>query len=107
MSVGGIGGGAGFPEAGCAVETLTEENRIAEAIMLGLRQSTGVDLEGLRETLGSGIPESALRKWESLGMARREAGRFRLAGEGWLFLDEIGSDLLAHQTSQRRRAREP
>lgn len=91
-------GGAGFPESGCAVEVLTPENRLAEAIMLGLRQATGLDLEGLREATGAGIPEAAARKWETLGMACRESGRFRLIGEGWLFLDEIGSDLLARST---------
>lgn len=88
-------GGAGFPEAGCAVETLTDENRVAEGIMLGLRQAAGVDLELLRNATGAKLPDSALRKWENLGMACRDSGRFRLVGEGWLFLDEIGSDLLA------------
>jgi oxygen-independent coproporphyrinogen-3 oxidase len=91
-------GGAGFPEAGCTVETLTQENRVDEALMLGLRQSSGVDLDGLRNHLGAALPESALKKWESLGMARREANRFMLTGEGWLFLDEIGSDLLSRAT---------
>jgi oxygen-independent coproporphyrinogen-3 oxidase len=98
-------GGAGFPESGCVVESLTAEHRVAEAIMLGLRQSSGLDLEGLRETLGAGIPESALRKWVSLGMARQEAGRFQLVAEGWLVLAEIASDHMAQDSSQDHRDR--
>lgn len=87
-------GEAGFPGSGCETEELTPEDRVAEALMLGLRQDTGVAKNGLLE-LGFRLPEAVLDKWENAGMLDREGGRIRLVGDGWLFLDEIGSDLLA------------
>jgi oxygen-independent coproporphyrinogen-3 oxidase len=87
-------GDAGFPESGCETENLTAEDRVAETVMLGLRQDRGVRLSDL-DALDFRLPESSLRKWESLGMARHEADHFRLESEGWLFLDEISADLLA------------
>lgn len=87
-------GTGGFQDASCESETLTPDDRIVEAVSLGLRQDRGVRESDL-DSLGFKLPESALRKWESVGMLHREAGGFHLVGEGWLFLDEIASDLLA------------
>jgi coproporphyrinogen III oxidase-like Fe-S oxidoreductase len=67
---------------------------MSEAVLLGLRQSSGVDLARLRE-MGMVLPEEALSKWAKVGMLARDGGSIRLIDEGWLFLDEIGSDLLA------------
>jgi putative oxygen-independent coproporphyrinogen III oxidase len=87
-------GARDFDEASCAVETLSEDDRISEAVLLGLRQDAGVDRGRLRG-LGFELPESVLEKWEKAGMLGSAEGRLRLLDEGWLFLDEIGSDLLA------------
>ena len=87
-------GNGGFEEALCTIETLSSENRVSEAVLLGLRQHSGVDMAFLNR-LGFTWPEETLRKWEKVGMLARHAGRVQLVEEGWLFLDEIGSDLLA------------
>lgn len=87
-------GSGGFKVEGCEAETLTMEERISEAVLLGLRQVRGIrraDLSALRFDL----PESAIRKWTEVGMLERKDDALCLVGEGWLFLDEIGSDLLA------------
>jgi putative oxygen-independent coproporphyrinogen III oxidase len=90
-----------FDEASCVVEDLSGENLVSEAVLLGLRQASGVDLEGLRG-LGFELPKDVLAKWEKVGMLERDGATIRLVDEGWLFLDEIGSDLLARgsQASQ-------
>jgi oxygen-independent coproporphyrinogen-3 oxidase len=87
-------GAGGFDEASCQVETLTSENLVSEAVLLGLRQAEGLHL-GKLGRLGFGLPPAAIRKWENVGMLVHESDSIRLIGEGWLFLDEIGSDLLA------------
>jgi oxygen-independent coproporphyrinogen-3 oxidase len=87
-------GDAGFPESACAIDSLTEEDKRTEALMLGLRQDEGADLAGLRD-MGLALRETALAKWERAAMLARDEGRLRLVDEGWLFLDEICADLLA------------
>nr|MDQ3001823.1 hypothetical protein [Fibrobacterota bacterium] len=87
-------GSRAFDRASCVEEFLTTDNLVSEAVLLGLRQASGVDLERLH-ALSFELPETVLRKWEKVGMMALEPGRIRLVGEGWLFLDEIGSDLLA------------
>jgi oxygen-independent coproporphyrinogen-3 oxidase len=94
-------GNGGFLDAACTLEDLTLENQVSEAVLLGLRQGTGLDQKRIHD-LGFIIPESTLNKWEKVGMLTRDKGCLRLVEEGWLFLDEIGSDLLARgvQASQ-------
>ena len=94
-------GAQGFPEAGATVERLTLEERRMEAVMLGLRQDTGLELERLRE-LGMELPEPVVAKWERAGMLMRHHGSVRLADDGWLFLDEISADLAARASSPSR-----
>jgi coproporphyrinogen III oxidase-like Fe-S oxidoreductase len=88
-------GGGGFARDGGTEETLTPDNLVTEAVLLGLRQGEGLDLDGLRARFGFAVPEAVLAKWHGAGLRARDPGRVRLAGEGWLFLDEIGADLLA------------
>ena len=87
-------GSGGFDAGVCAEEELTAENLVSETVLLGLRQSSGVDLSRLRAQ-GFTLPPEALAKWTKVGMMAREGDVIRLVDEGWLFLDEIGSDLLA------------
>jgi oxygen-independent coproporphyrinogen-3 oxidase len=91
-------GAGGFRDEGCEIETLTSEDRISETVLLGLRQDRGIRLSDL-DALRFEVPEGALRKWTEVGMLERKDGALRLVGEGWLFLDEIGSDLLARGRS--------
>ena len=87
-------GSGGFDAAVCSEEELTAENLVSETVLLGLRQSSGVDLTRLRGH-GFTLPADVLAKWIKVGMLAREGDVIRLVDEGWLFLDEIGSDLLA------------
>jgi putative oxygen-independent coproporphyrinogen III oxidase len=87
-------GSGGFDASACAEEELTAENLVSETVLLGLRQSSGVDLSRLRAQ-GFTLPPETLAKWTKVGMIAREGDAIRLVDEGWLFLDEIGSDLLA------------
>lgn len=72
-----------------------------EAVMLGLRQDTGLDL-GRLQGLGMELSESAVAKWVRAGMLRRDPGTLRLVDDGWLFLDEISADLAARALTPRR-----
>ena len=62
--------------------------------MLGLRQGRGMELAALRQ-LEYTLPDAAIAKWEKIGMLRRAGDALSLVGEGWIFLDEIGADLMS------------
>lgn len=83
-----------FKDEKCSIEILTPENMVSEAVLLGLRQSGGIDRNNLQK-LGMKLPEELIQKWVKAGMISIEGSRIRLAHDGWLFLDEIGSDFLA------------
>jgi len=70
-------------------ETLTEENRIAEEIYLGLRTTRGLDL----------LPEELSRAqvWESAGWATINQNLLQLTPLGWLRLDSLAADLAARR----------
>lgn len=93
-------GDAGFPDSGCDIETLTLEDRLMEAVMLGLRQDTGVGLGSLR-AFAKEIPESAYGKWVRAGMLEKTEDVLMLVDEGWLLLDEISADLVARASDLR------
>ena len=70
-------------------ETLTEENRTAEEIYLGLRTIRGVEI---------GVDElSRVTPWQSAGWASIESGVVKLTPSGWLRLDSLAADLAAHR----------
>jgi putative oxygen-independent coproporphyrinogen III oxidase len=87
-------GSRDFDAGSCESEELTLENRISEAVLLGLRQGRGFSIEAL-SLMGFRAHAETLRKWEKVGMLEQANGYVTLVDEGWLFLDEIGSDLLA------------
>ena len=66
-------------------ETLTAENRISEAVYLGLRTSAGVDL--------SQSELEAVKPWVREGWAEVDSGRLRLTPAGWLRLDSLAASL--------------
>jgi oxygen-independent coproporphyrinogen-3 oxidase len=73
-------------------EVLTEENRVAEAVYLGLRTDGGLELRPAeRERVGP---------WVRAGWAELDEGaaRVRLTPTGWLRLDAIAADLTAHRS---------
>ncbi|HKR09797.1 MAG TPA: radical SAM family heme chaperone HemW [Gemmatimonadaceae bacterium] len=70
-------------------ETLTEENRIAEEIYLGLRTTRGIEVHA--EDL------TRLKAWEAAGWATISQNVLRLTPLGWLRLDSLAADLATHR----------
>ena len=74
-------------------EVLTEDNRDAEEVYLGLRTRNGLRVdEAELDAVGS---------WVDVGWAELDARRLRLTPTGWLRLDSLAATLVA------RRARKP
>lgn len=75
-------------------EYLTEENRVAEEVYLGLRTRRGLAL--------TGDEISRVRTWESAGWGSIAdplgSPRLRLSATGWLRLDSLAADLAARRT---------
>jgi oxygen-independent coproporphyrinogen III oxidase len=68
-------------------ERLTDENRGAEKVYLGLRTSTGLTVD---EACLEGLDP-----WRAAGWARMGEGQLRLSPLGWLRLDSLAADLIA------------
>ena len=66
-------------------EVLSDENRAAERVYLGLRTSAGLPVAAPE------LPK--VRRWVGAGWATLEEGRVRLTPEGWLRLDALAADL--------------
>jgi oxygen-independent coproporphyrinogen III oxidase len=67
-------------------ETLTDANRTAEAVYLGLRTSDGLLLVGDAE-------RSRVVRWVEAGWATLAGDRLTLTATGWLRLDALAADL--------------
>jgi len=72
-------------------EELTKEEAATEAIMLGLRQSAGIDEKGFKERFAISPEEHISRKdlLKEQGLIRSENGRMRLTREGILLANEV------------------
>jgi oxygen-independent coproporphyrinogen-3 oxidase len=66
-------------------EELTRENRIAEAVYLGLRTADGLEVDESER--------QHTRPWVDAGWARMSGNRLALTPTGWLRLDSIAADL--------------
>ncbi len=66
-------------------ERLTDENRIAEKVYLGLRTNNGLVI--------SDSDKASADRWSSEGWANIEGNRVRLTSEGWLRLDSLAAAL--------------
>jgi oxygen-independent coproporphyrinogen-3 oxidase len=66
-------------------EVLSQENRDAERVYLGLRTSAGLQL-----TQGE---QSKVRRWIDAGWASFDGATLRLTAEGWLRLDALAAVL--------------
>ena len=71
-------------------ETLTDENRMAERVYLGLRTTDGLEI--------SEEDVERVEPWLRAGWATLEAGRLRLTPIGWLRLDALAADLTTHRS---------
>jgi oxygen-independent coproporphyrinogen-3 oxidase len=89
-------GERGFPGSGREWDELDANARLCEAVFLGLRQVRGFSIAEVERNHGVRWPGSAFVKWERSGHLLRENGSIRLRDDGWLLLDEIVADLLAH-----------
>jgi oxygen-independent coproporphyrinogen-3 oxidase len=68
-------------------ETLTQENREAEEVYLGLRTRNGLQIDDAElETVA---------RWVEAGWGELDAGHLRLTPLGWLRLDGLAADLVA------------
>lgn len=75
-----------LPTAG--EETVSDQQRAIEAIWLGLRTVSGLDLD----LLGPG-QANRVHGWVRQGWARNDGTTLRLTAEGWLLLDRLAADL--------------
>jgi len=78
-------------------EVLTRDTRAGEALMLGLRLTSGVDLSAYAVRFGSDALErraAALRDLESAGLIESVAERVHMTPRGTLLGNEVGSSLL-------------
>jgi len=69
-------------------EVLTAEQRFLEDLYLGLRSSSGLDVDQVQPEI--------VEKWREQGWARTERSRVHLTPQGWLRLDALVSALTAH-----------
>lgn len=83
-------------EAEIFTETLTPSDRVAEAIMLGLRTREGVDLDAVRARTGLDLRagrEAAIARRGAQGDLDDEGSRLVIPDDRWLHLDSIIADL--------------
>jgi oxygen-independent coproporphyrinogen-3 oxidase len=67
-------------------ETLTQQNRAAEEVYLGLRTRTGLEIHGT---------DDSVHRWVNAGWAELGMNRLHLTPTGWLRLDSLAADLAA------------
>lgn len=88
---------AGLPCAGSA-ETLRPLQRAAEAVWLGIRRTSGVDLVAIEQRLGMpllGLFEPILASQLEAGWVAFDGRTLRLTPDGLLMADRVGGDFLA------------
>ncbi|SHK54023.1 radical SAM family heme chaperone HemW [Fibrobacter sp. UWEL] len=92
----------GAPENLLTIDELSEEDVLMELFWLSLRQSSGLDLQELGK-MGYKLPETALTKWLKHNYLQVEGSPeitgIRLRDRGWIFMDDIVTDL-ANQCSK-------
>ncbi len=70
-------------------EALTQENRDAEEVYLGLRTRNGLEINATEL--------DTVRRWAEAGWGELEGSRLRLTPLGWLRLDSLAADLAARR----------
>lgn len=85
---------AGADPQDLTVDALTADDILSEYIWLSMRQARGLDLCGL-QSLGYRLMQNGYSKWLSKGYLVHDQNDFlRLAGRGWIFMDDIVTDLM-------------
>ena len=88
------------PESMLSLDKLDREAAVMEFLWLSLRQSRGICSEDL-EKMGISLDKSVCERWISKGFLKHEnlsnllqtSSRLSLAGRGWIFMDDIVTDL--------------
>ena len=91
---------SGCPESMLSVDKLDRDAEIMEFLWLSLRQSRGICFEDLQK-MGISLDKSVCERWISKGFLRHEnlsnllqtRTRLNLVGRGWIFMDNIVTDL--------------
>ena len=91
---------SGCPESMLSVDRLRREDEIMELLWLSLRQAKGVSIEDL-QNMGISLDKSVCERWISKGFLTTEnipnllqiQPALRLNGRGWIFMDDIVTDL--------------
>lgn len=91
---------SGCPESMLSVDRLGREDEIMELLWLSLRQSKGISAEDLKK-MGITLDKSVCERWISKGFLTTEKlanllqtqSSLRLNGRGWIFMDDIVTDL--------------
>jgi oxygen-independent coproporphyrinogen-3 oxidase len=96
-------GEAGFDDAAREWDVLGEDDRLTEAVSLGLRQARGFSLAEVEKAHGVTWEDTVFARFESAGYLAREDGYVKLLDKGWPLLDEIAADLLAKTLVNNRK----
>lgn len=83
---------ADAPRSSLSVDNLDDSDILMEHFWLSLRQSRGLDLNGLK-LLGISLPESSYEGFLKKDFVEVRDGYLRLKGRGWIFMDHIVTDL--------------
>ena len=91
---------ADCPKTQLSLDELDREAAIMEFLWLSLRQSKGISTEELQK-MGISLDKSVCDRWISKGFLKHEnmsnllqrKSCFRLEGRGWIFMDDIVTDL--------------
>jgi oxygen-independent coproporphyrinogen III oxidase len=81
-----------------SAETLRPMQRAAEALWLGIRRTSGVDVAALEQKLALNVRakfEPIIERQQRKKLVAYEDSVLRLVGEGLLLADQVGGDLLA------------
>ena len=87
---------AGCPRERLTLDCLNRDDVLMEDIWLSLRQSKGFSLEGLKayvDSKNATSVEHCIEKWMSKKFIVKKDDSVILSGRGWVFMDEIASDL--------------
>ena len=88
------------PESMLSLDKLDREALVMEFLWLSLRQSKGISVDDLQK-MGISLDKSVCERWisknflkyENLSNLLQSKSRFFLVGRGWIFMDEIVTDL--------------
>lgn len=91
---------SGCPESMLSVDRLRREDEIMELLWLSLRQSKGLSTEDLKK-MGISLDKSVCERWISKGFLKQDNllnllqinANLKLDGRGWVFMDDIVTDL--------------